>query len=48
MPVAFGLLGYFPAPFRLNSKREPYRGDVIKQYFLNYEECRSSDFVLSP
>ena len=24
-----------------------YRGDVIKQYFLNYEECLSNDFVLS-
>ena len=24
-----------------------YRGDVIKQYFLNYEECVSNDFVLS-
>ena len=21
-----------------------YRGDVIKQYFLNYEECLSTDF----
>jgi glucose-1-phosphate cytidylyltransferase len=24
-----------------------YRGDVIKQYFLDYEECLSNDFVLS-
>jgi glucose-1-phosphate cytidylyltransferase len=24
-----------------------YRGDVVKQYFLNYEECLSNDFVLS-
>ena len=24
-----------------------YRGDVIKQFFLNYEECLSNDFVLS-
>lgn len=24
-----------------------YRGDVIKQYFLNYSECTSNDFVLS-
>ena len=24
-----------------------YRGDVIKDYFLNYNECRSNDFVLS-
>lgn len=24
-----------------------YRGDVIKQYFLNYNECLSNDFVLS-
>ena len=24
-----------------------YRGDLIKQYFLNYEECVSNDFVLS-
>lgn len=24
-----------------------YRGDVIKEYFLNYNECRSNDFVLS-
>ena len=24
-----------------------YRGDTIKQYFLNYEECLSNDFVLS-
>jgi glucose-1-phosphate cytidylyltransferase len=24
-----------------------YRGDVIKQYFLNYEECLSNDFVLA-
>jgi glucose-1-phosphate cytidylyltransferase len=24
-----------------------YRGDVIKQYFLNYEECLSNDFELS-
>ncbi len=23
-----------------------YRGDVIKQYFLNYEECLSNDFML--
>jgi glucose-1-phosphate cytidylyltransferase len=23
-----------------------YRGDVLKQYFLNYEECVSNDFVL--
>lgn len=23
-----------------------YRGDLIKQYFLNYEECMSNDFVL--
>jgi glucose-1-phosphate cytidylyltransferase len=23
-----------------------YRGDVIKQYFLNYDECLSNDFVL--
>ena len=24
-----------------------YRGDLIKQYFLNYNECTSNDFVLS-
>lgn len=24
-----------------------YRGDVIKKYFLNYDECLSNDFVLS-
>jgi glucose-1-phosphate cytidylyltransferase len=24
-----------------------YKGDVIKEYFLNYDECRSNDFVLS-
>ncbi|MGH7471995.1 MAG: sugar phosphate nucleotidyltransferase [Longimicrobiales bacterium] len=24
-----------------------YRGDLIKQYFLNYEECVSNDFVLT-
>src|SRR5262245_27660328 len=24
-----------------------YRGDVIKQYFLNYDECLSNDFQLS-
>ena len=24
-----------------------YRGDLIKQYFLNYSECTSNDFVLS-
>jgi len=24
-----------------------YRGDLIKQYFLDYEECVSNDFVLS-
>jgi glucose-1-phosphate cytidylyltransferase len=24
-----------------------YRGDLIKQYFLNYDECTSNDFVLS-
>jgi glucose-1-phosphate cytidylyltransferase len=24
-----------------------YRGDLIKQYFINYEECVSNDFVLS-
>jgi glucose-1-phosphate cytidylyltransferase len=24
-----------------------YRGDVVKQYFLNYDECLSNDFVLS-
>ncbi len=24
-----------------------YRGDVIKDYFLNYNECMSNDFVLS-
>jgi glucose-1-phosphate cytidylyltransferase len=24
-----------------------YRGDLIKQYFLNYEECVSNDFILS-
>ena len=24
-----------------------YRGDVIKEYFLNYEECVSNDFVLT-
>jgi glucose-1-phosphate cytidylyltransferase len=24
-----------------------YRGDLIKQYFLNYDECQSNDFVLS-
>jgi glucose-1-phosphate cytidylyltransferase len=24
-----------------------YRGDVIKQYFLHYDECLSNDFVLS-
>ncbi len=24
-----------------------YRGDLIKHYFLNYEECMSNDFVLS-
>jgi glucose-1-phosphate cytidylyltransferase len=24
-----------------------YRGDLIKQYFLNYDECLSNDFTLS-
>jgi glucose-1-phosphate cytidylyltransferase len=24
-----------------------YRGDVIKEYFLNYDECLSNDFVLA-
>ncbi len=24
-----------------------YRGDVVKNYFLNYDECLSNDFVLS-
>ena len=24
-----------------------YRGDLIKNYFLNYNECDSNDFVLS-
>ena len=24
-----------------------HKGDVIKEYFLNYNECRSNDFVLS-
>jgi glucose-1-phosphate cytidylyltransferase len=24
-----------------------YRGDLVKQYFLNYNECISNDFVLS-
>ncbi|MGO8916809.1 MAG: sugar phosphate nucleotidyltransferase [Stellaceae bacterium] len=24
-----------------------YKGDVIKEYFLSYNECRSNDFVLS-
>jgi glucose-1-phosphate cytidylyltransferase len=24
-----------------------YRGDLIKQYFLNYDECVSNDFILS-
>ena len=24
-----------------------YRGDLIKQYFLNYDECLSNDFLLS-
>ncbi len=24
-----------------------YRGDVIKQYFLDYDECLSNDFTLS-
>ena len=24
-----------------------YKGDAIKEYFLNYNECRSNDFVLS-
>ena len=24
-----------------------YRGDVIKKYFLNYDECESNDFTLS-
>jgi len=24
-----------------------YRGDLIKQYFLNYDECLSNDFVLA-
>ncbi len=24
-----------------------YRGDLIKEYFLNYDECVSNDFVLS-
>src|ERR1700674_3381318 len=24
-----------------------YRGDMIRQYFLNYNECMSNDFVLS-
>jgi glucose-1-phosphate cytidylyltransferase len=24
-----------------------YKGDVIKEYFLDYNECRSNDFVLS-
>ena len=25
-----------------------YRGDLIKKYFLEYNECLSNDFVLSP
>src|SRR5215472_10589310 len=24
-----------------------YRGDLIREYFLNYSECRSNDFTLS-
>src|SRR5512146_139708 len=24
-----------------------YRGDIIKKYFLNYDECLSNDFVLT-
>src|SRR5262245_41485177 len=24
-----------------------YRGDLLKQYFLNYDECISNDFTLS-
>jgi len=24
-----------------------YRGDLIKEYFLKYDECASNDFVLS-
>src|SRR5512146_1143145 len=24
-----------------------YRGDVIKKYFLNYDECVSNDFILT-
>ncbi len=24
-----------------------YRGDIIKKYFLNYDECISNDFILS-
>ena len=24
-----------------------YRGDIIKNYFLNYNECLSNDFVLA-
>src|SRR4051812_34875198 len=24
-----------------------YRGDLIKEYFLNYNECMSNDFTLS-
>jgi len=24
-----------------------YRGDVVKNYFLNYDECTSNDFILS-
>jgi hypothetical protein len=42
-----GIAWYSPALFCPNSKREPYRGDVIKQDFLNDEECLSSDFELS-
>ena len=24
-----------------------YRGDLVREYFLNYEECMSNDFTLS-
>ena len=24
-----------------------YRGDMVREYFLNYDECMSNDFVLS-
>src|SRR3990172_4774494 len=37
-----------PKNYRLNTEHGlGWRGDVIKDYFLNYNECLSNEFVLS-